>query len=40
MRGPGRSGMDPLIAHARALQGSDEFVDDLSMVEIRFPPHD
>jgi sigma-B regulation protein RsbU (phosphoserine phosphatase) len=40
MRGPGSSGMDPLIAHARALQGADEFADDLSMVEIRFPPPD
>lgn len=38
MRGPGSSAMDPLIAHARALQGSDEFVDDLSMVEVHFPP--
>ena len=32
------SSMDQLIAHARALQGSDEFVDDLSMVELIFPP--
>jgi sigma-B regulation protein RsbU (phosphoserine phosphatase) len=38
MSGPDASGMDPLIAHARALQGTDEFVDDLSMVEFRFPP--
>ena len=29
--------MDQLIAHARALQGTDEFVDDLSMVELIFP---
>lgn len=29
--------MDQLIAHARALQGSDEFVDDLSMIELIFP---
>ena len=33
----GASSMDQLIAHARALQGSDEFVDDLSMVELIFP---
>jgi sigma-B regulation protein RsbU (phosphoserine phosphatase) len=32
------NGMDQLIAHARALKGSDEFADDLSMVEFRFPP--
>lgn len=38
MRGHASSGMDPLIAHARVLQGTDEFADDLSMVEIRFPP--
>ena len=31
------SSMDQLIAHARALQGVDEFVDDLSMVELIFP---
>ena len=37
MRGEGASAMDPLIAHARKLQGTDEFVDDLSMVEFRFP---
>ena len=37
MRGEGASAMDPLIAHARSLQGKDEFVDDLSMVEFRFP---
>ena len=38
MRGEGASAMDALIAHARTLQGTDEFVDDLSMVEFRFPP--
>ena len=32
------TGMDALIRHARALKGSDEFADDLSMVEFRFPP--
>ena len=31
------SAMDQLITHARSLQGIDEFVDDLSMVEFRFP---
>ena len=31
------SSMDQLIAHARMLQGVDEFVDDLSMVELIFP---
>lgn len=35
--GSASSSMDALIAHARGLQGRDEFVDDLSMVEIRFP---
>ena len=34
---PDNSPMDQLIAHARALQGTDEFVDDLSMVELIFP---
>lgn len=29
--------MDRLIAHARELQGGDEFADDLSMVEFIFP---
>jgi sigma-B regulation protein RsbU (phosphoserine phosphatase) len=38
MRGEGASAMDPLIAHARQLQGTEEFADDLSMVEFRFPP--
>ena len=32
------SSMDRLIAHARGLQGVDEFVDDLSMCELIFPP--
>ena len=32
------SSMDQLIAHARVLQGIDEFADDLSMVELIFPP--
>ena len=32
------SSMDRLIAHARELQGGDEFADDLSMVEFIFPP--
>ena len=31
------SSMDQLITHARQLQGVDEFVDDLSMVELIFP---
>ena len=35
---PSSSSMDQLIAHARSLQGVDEFVDDLSMVELIFPP--
>ena len=30
------SKMDRLIAHDRALQGRDEFVDDFSIVELRF----
>ncbi|WP_435022630.1 SpoIIE family protein phosphatase (plasmid) [Tundrisphaera sp. TA3] len=38
MSGEGASAMDPLIAHARKLQGSEEFADDLSMVEFRFLP--
>ena len=28
--------MDRLIAHDRALQGREEFVDDFSIVEFRF----
>ena len=35
---PTDSSMDQLIAHARGLQGVDEFIDDLSMVEFIFPP--
>lgn len=31
------TGMDQLIRHARAMSGSDEFADDLSMVEFLFP---
>ncbi len=34
---PSASSMDQLIAHARGLQGIDEFIDDLSMVELIFP---
>lgn len=34
---PEISSMDQLIAHARELQGGDEFADDLSMVELIFP---
>lgn len=34
---PTLSSMDQLIAHARSLQGIDEFADDLSMVELIFP---
>ena len=29
--------MDGLIRHARELSGSEEFADDLSMVEFLFP---
>ena len=35
---PTASSMDQLIAHARELQGIDDFIDDLSMVELIFPP--
>jgi sigma-B regulation protein RsbU (phosphoserine phosphatase) len=31
------TGMDQLIRHARAMSGSEEFADDLSMVEFLFP---
>ena len=31
-------GMDRLIRHAREMKGSDEFADDLSIVEFLFPP--
>jgi sigma-B regulation protein RsbU (phosphoserine phosphatase) len=37
-RSPEDTGMDGLIRHARELKGSDEFADDLSMVEFLFPP--
>ena len=37
-RTPEQTGMDGLIRHARELKGSDEFADDLSMVEFLFPP--
>jgi sigma-B regulation protein RsbU (phosphoserine phosphatase) len=36
-RVPDPSSMDRLIGHARAMSGSEEFADDLSMVEIVFP---
>jgi sigma-B regulation protein RsbU (phosphoserine phosphatase) len=32
-----KTGMDGLISHARAMSGSEEFADDLSMVEFLFP---
>jgi sigma-B regulation protein RsbU (phosphoserine phosphatase) len=35
---PGSSRMDLLTAHARALQGADEFKDDFSIVELQFAP--
>jgi len=35
---PNDTGMDQLIRHARAMSGSEEFADDLSMVEFVFPP--
>ena len=35
---PEDTGMDQLIRYAREMQGSDEFADDLSMVEFQFPP--
>ncbi|WP_435011822.1 SpoIIE family protein phosphatase (plasmid) [Tundrisphaera lichenicola] len=37
-RTPEQTGMDGLIRFARELKGVDEFVDDLSMVEILLPP--
>ena len=37
-RTPGASSMDRLIAHAREMQRSEEFVDDFSIVEFVFPP--
>jgi sigma-B regulation protein RsbU (phosphoserine phosphatase) len=36
-RNPEQTGMDLLIRHARELSGTEEFVDDLSMVEFLFP---
>ena len=36
-RTPDDPGMDRLIRHARAMKGSDEFADDLSIVEFLFP---
>ncbi len=37
-RSPESPGMDRLIEHARAIKGSDEFADDLSIVEFVFTP--
>ena len=37
-RTPEDPGMDRLIRHARAMKGSDEFADDLSIVEVLLPP--
>jgi len=39
-RSPDPSSMDRLIKHAREMQGSDEFVDDFSIVEFVFPTID
>ena len=36
-RTPEDPGMDRLIRHAREMKGSDEFADDLSIVEVLFP---
>jgi hypothetical protein len=36
-RTPESTGMDGLIKYARDMSGSEEFVDDLSMVEFLFP---
>ena len=36
-RTPEQNGMDSLIRYARELSGSEEFADDLSMVEFMFP---
>jgi hypothetical protein len=36
-RTPEETGMDRLIRHAREMSGSEEFADDLSMVEFVFP---
>jgi sigma-B regulation protein RsbU (phosphoserine phosphatase) len=38
-RTPDDPGMDRLIRHARQMKGSDEFADDLSIVEVLFPSH-
>lgn len=38
-RTPEDPGMDRLIRHAREMKGSDEFADDLSIVEVLFPPN-
>jgi sigma-B regulation protein RsbU (phosphoserine phosphatase) len=35
---PEENGMDQLIHYARTMSGSEEFADDLSMVEFQFPP--
>ncbi len=37
-RTPEDPGMDRLIRYAREMKGSDEFADDLSIVEVLFPP--
>jgi sigma-B regulation protein RsbU (phosphoserine phosphatase) len=39
-RTPDDPGMDRLIRHAREMKGSDEFADDLSIVEFLFPTPD
>jgi sigma-B regulation protein RsbU (phosphoserine phosphatase) len=39
-RTPDDPGMDRLIRHAREMKGSDEFADDLSIVEFLFPAPD
>ena len=39
-RTPDDPGMDRLIRHARQMKGSDEFADDLSIVELLFPMMD
>ncbi len=36
-RTPEETGMDRLIRYAREMSGSEEFADDLSMVEFLFP---
>jgi hypothetical protein len=36
-RTPDDPGMDRLIRYAREMKGSDEFADDLSIVEVLFP---